>query len=170
MSNKETLPSYNLEEVEQLAHILDRFGLTRIDCSCDNAHIVLEKTPVSPVVYTVGTEGNSTATPNQAHPGIPATQTINETAGSMQNTGSQPADAKTVVPAPLVGVAYRSQEPGAEPFVKVGDEVVAGTVLCLIEAMKMFNEVKAPVSGKITNIHFEDAKLVEFGAPLFSLD
>ena len=75
-----------------------------------------------------------------------------------------------MISAPLVGIAYRAKEPGATPFVTVGDTVEEGAVLCLIEAMKMFNEIKAPAAGTVTGIHFEDAKLVEYGAPLISLD
>lgn len=71
------------------------------------------------------------------------------------------------VTAPLVGLAYRSKEPGATPFVEVGDEVAQGEVLCLIEAMKLFNEVKAPRAGTISKVLFKDGDLIEYGAPLF---
>ena len=94
-------------------------------------------------------------------------------ATSTAPTASTASDAAAadfaLVKAPLVGLAYRSREPGAAPFVEVGDGVEEGTVLCLIEAMKMFNEVKADRSGTITEIHFKDTELVEFGAPLFTL-
>jgi acetyl-CoA carboxylase biotin carboxyl carrier protein len=74
-----------------------------------------------------------------------------------------------LVKAPLLGVAYRSREPGAAPFVEVGDTVEQGATLCLVEAMKMFNEIVSPVSGIISEIHVVDGELVEHGAPLFSL-
>ncbi len=74
------------------------------------------------------------------------------------------------IDAPLVGVAYRAKEPGAAPYVEIGSQVEEGTVLCLIEAMKMFNEVKAPCSGTVCDIFITDGELVEFGAPLFLID
>ena len=76
----------------------------------------------------------------------------------------------TIVSAPLVGIAYRAKEPGQPAFAEVGDTVKIGETLCLIEAMKMFSEVTAPMDGIIKAIHFEDATLVEHGAPLFSLE
>jgi len=69
----------------------------------------------------------------------------------------------------LVGIAYRSKDPQSQPFVALGDAVQEGTTLCLIEAMKLFNEVKSTISGTIVGIHFGDAELVEHGAPLFSI-
>jgi pyruvate/2-oxoglutarate dehydrogenase complex dihydrolipoamide acyltransferase (E2) component len=80
------------------------------------------------------------------------------------------SDAATVtVAAPLVGVVYRSREPSAAPFVACGQQVAEGEVLCLIEAMKLFNEVLAPCAGTIGAILFEDGMLAEYGAPLFSI-
>lgn len=74
------------------------------------------------------------------------------------------------VKSPIVGVAYKSPKPGAEPFVDIGQEVTAGQVLCIIEAMKMFNEIRAEKGGIISEILFEDGKLVEFGMPLFKIE
>lgn len=74
-----------------------------------------------------------------------------------------------LITAPLVGLAYRAKEPSVKPFVALGDKVKEGSTLCLIEAMKMFNEIKATHAGTISKIHFVDGELVEFGAPLFSI-
>jgi acetyl-CoA carboxylase biotin carboxyl carrier protein len=75
-----------------------------------------------------------------------------------------------VVRAPLVGVAWRRSEPDAKALAAEGDYVRKGDALCLIEAMKMFSEIAAPVDGRVARIHFEDGALVEFGAPLVSID
>ena len=74
------------------------------------------------------------------------------------------------VESPMVGVFYRQSEPGTPPFVEVGDVVTSGQTLCLLEAMKLFNELKADTAGRVTAIHAENGKPVEFGQLLFELE
>ncbi len=74
------------------------------------------------------------------------------------------------VEAPMVGTFYRAPAPGAEPYVKEGDLVHKGTVLCIIEAMKLMNEIEAEVSGRIVRILLENGQPVEFGQTLFLLE
>jgi oxaloacetate decarboxylase alpha subunit len=74
------------------------------------------------------------------------------------------------VESPMVGVFYRSPEPGSAPFVEVGDVVAAGQTLCMLEAMKLFNELKAEMDGRVRAIHVENAQPVEFGQLLFELE
>jgi oxaloacetate decarboxylase alpha subunit len=70
----------------------------------------------------------------------------------------------------MVGTFYRSAQPGSPPFVEVGDIVAAGQTLCILEAMKLMNEVKADVEGVVRGIHAENAAPVEFGQLLFELE
>ncbi len=70
----------------------------------------------------------------------------------------------------MVGTFYRSPSPGAEPYVSVGSEVEADTVVCIIEAMKVMNEIKAEVSGRIVEILVEDVEPVEYGQVLFLVE
>lgn len=74
------------------------------------------------------------------------------------------------VPAPSLGTFYRAPKPGEAPFVAVGSRVVAGDPLCLVEVMKLFTTVNAPIGGTVVAIHAEDGDLVEFGQPLLSID
>jgi acetyl-CoA carboxylase biotin carboxyl carrier protein len=74
------------------------------------------------------------------------------------------------VESPMVGVFYRSPEPGKPAFVEVGDAVAPGQTLCLLEAMKLFNELKADSAGRVVAIHAENGKPVEFGQLLFELE
>ena len=67
----------------------------------------------------------------------------------------------------MVGTFYRSASPEAEPFVKVGDQVNVGDTLCIIEAMKMMNQIESEVSGKVVSVELENGQAVEFGQPLF---
>jgi acetyl-CoA carboxylase biotin carboxyl carrier protein len=81
-----------------------------------------------------------------------------------------PANGLIRVEAPMVGVFYRAPEPGAEPFVEVGDTVGPGQTLCVLEAMKLFNELKADGPGIVRAVHAENAQPVEFGQLLFELE
>jgi acetyl-CoA carboxylase biotin carboxyl carrier protein len=75
----------------------------------------------------------------------------------------------TVVKSPIVGTFYRTPDPNAPPFVSVGDRVRVGQVLCIIEAMKLMNEIEAEVAGEIVKIHHESGQPVQYGEPLFTL-
>ncbi|MDO4753779.1 MAG: acetyl-CoA carboxylase biotin carboxyl carrier protein [Bacillota bacterium] len=74
------------------------------------------------------------------------------------------------VKSPIVGVFYAAKEPGAAPFVKEGDRVEKGQVLCILESMKMLNEVKSPIAGKVVKVCSSNESLVEFGQVLFLLE
>ncbi len=74
------------------------------------------------------------------------------------------------VESPMVGTFYRAPQPGAPPFVEVGDVVAPGQTLCILEAMKLMNEVKADVEGVVRGVHAENAAPVEFGQLLFELE
>ncbi|CEH32177.1 acetyl-CoA carboxylase [Aneurinibacillus migulanus] len=71
------------------------------------------------------------------------------------------------ITSPMVGTFYQSSEPGAAAYVKVGDKVKNDSVVCIVEAMKLFNEIEAEVSGEIVKVLVEDGQLVEYGQPLF---
>lgn len=80
------------------------------------------------------------------------------------------AESGHVVKSPMVGTFYRAPEPGAEPYAKVGSRISAGQTLCIIEAMKIMNELEAEVSGTIREVLVEDAQPVEFGQVLFRVE
>ncbi|HET6838860.1 MAG TPA: acetyl-CoA carboxylase biotin carboxyl carrier protein [Bradyrhizobium sp.] len=75
-----------------------------------------------------------------------------------------------VVPSPMVGTAYRASEPGARPFIEVGNKVSAGQTLLIIEAMKTMNQIPSPRAGTVTQILVEDGQPVEFGEPLVIIE
>lgn len=74
------------------------------------------------------------------------------------------------VKSPMVGTFYKASAPGAKPFVEIGQEISAGSTICIIEAMKMLNQIEADVSGKVTAILVENGQPVEFGQPLFIIE
>ena len=80
------------------------------------------------------------------------------------------ANGARTIEAPMLGTFYRAEAPGATPFVEVGSEVEPGTVVCLIEVMKMMNSIQAGVAGTIVEVCAENAQLVEYGDPLFRVE
>lgn len=74
-----------------------------------------------------------------------------------------------MIPSPIVGTFYRSASPNSDPFVKIGSRVEADTVVCIIEAMKLMNEIQAETSGEIAKIYVENGQPVEYGQPLFGI-
>jgi acetyl-CoA carboxylase biotin carboxyl carrier protein len=97
------------------------------------------------------------------------------TAAAAQVSGTIPADGEDAdgghtVKSPMVGTFYRAATPGGKPLVEVGSEVKAGEPLCIIEAMKIMNEIEADVGGSITKVLAENGQAVEFGQPLFVID
>ncbi len=80
-----------------------------------------------------------------------------------------PAETGTLVKSPIVGTFYRAADPNSPPFVSVGDRVKVGQVLCIIEAMKLMNEIEAEVAGEIAKVHPENGQPVQYGDPLFTV-
>jgi acetyl-CoA carboxylase biotin carboxyl carrier protein len=78
-------------------------------------------------------------------------------------------EALSVVACPIVGTFYRAPDPNSPPYVSVGDRVRVGQVLCIVEAMKLMNEIEAEIAGVIAKIHQENGQPVQYGAPLFSI-
>ncbi len=74
-----------------------------------------------------------------------------------------------MIPSPIVGTFYRSASPNADPFVKIGSRVEPDSVVCIIEAMKLMNEIQAEISGEVVNIYVENGQPVEYGQPLFGI-
>ena len=82
---------------------------------------------------------------------------------------AEPAENGTLVKSPIVGTFYRAADPNSPPFVSVGDRVKVGQVLCIIEAMKLMNEIEAEVAGEVVKIHPENGQPVQYGDPLFTV-
>ena len=87
----------------------------------------------------------------------------------MPGRRAKPAADGTLVKSPIVGTFYRSPDPNSPPFVSVGDRVKVGQVLCIIEAMKLMNEIEAEVAGEVVKVHHENGQPVQYGEPLFTV-
>lgn len=156
-----------LPDVEQLALLFDKHSLTRLEYEHDDYRVVLERTvPASSALCASQSEMQPTLCASQNEP--QALSSAQQPVPQSTTTDSR-AENITVVRAPIVGITYSSREPGAPAFVSAGIHVNIGDVLCLVEAMKMFNEIKAPVAGTVQEIHFENGAFVEHGAALVSI-
>jgi acetyl-CoA carboxylase biotin carboxyl carrier protein len=147
--------------VRELAAILNDTGLSEIEVEHGELRLRLART------LTVAA---APAAPVQiAHPAPPApaaTPAPAASAPSATDMSKHPG----AVPSPMVGTAYLAAEPGAAPFIKVGDTVNQGQTILVVEAMKTFNPIPAPRAGKVTAILVADAQPVEFGEPLVILE
>ena len=143
---------------------------TLIDLVSDSNVSELEITEAEGKVRIVKSPGATMMMqqPVMAVAGVPATPPIT---GAMSATELTPvAEAIHAVKSPMVGTFYRSASPGAKPFVEVGDIVKEGDTICIIEAMKILNEIESDKSGVVRKILCENGQAVEYGQPLFLID
>jgi acetyl-CoA carboxylase biotin carboxyl carrier protein len=162
MANSPKAPADPIDArlVRRLADILTETGLSEIEVEHAGLKIRVAKTlavAAAPAVYAA--PAAHVAAPAAAH--APAAHA--EAAAPAQVRGD-------AVKSPMVGTVYLQPEPGAEPFVKVGDTVSAGQTLLIIEAMKTMNPIPAPKGGKIAAVLVEDGQPVEFGEPLVAIE
>ena len=141
-----------------LAEIADRFDLTSVSVKEDGFEIEINR------------EKKTAATP-QISPAYSLESTAAAVPADIKAAGGNDAetDDATEIKAPMVGVFYSSPRPGDPPYVKAGDSVAKGDVLCIIEAMKIMNEIKAEKSGRIIEVCCKNAELVEYGQTIFKI-
>ncbi|HSO30773.1 MAG TPA: biotin/lipoyl-containing protein [Candidatus Sulfomarinibacteraceae bacterium] len=145
--------------VDRMAALLERSELTELEVQVGGTGLVLRK----PVAIA--------APAAAASPGSPALAGAESGAAGPATSAPPPASAaRPSVKAPLTGIWYGSPSPGTAPYVAVGGEVAAGQVIGLIEAMKLFNEIKSDLSGRVARVHAEDGKLVKARQPLIEVD
>jgi acetyl-CoA carboxylase biotin carboxyl carrier protein len=149
----------NIKEIKEMINLMNENGLTELEVEKDDMRIRLKKTASgvegveSPAVYTVQGAAASGVKPQSA----------------------QEAEEKSVVKtveikSPMVGTFYRAPNPEAPSYVEIGQVIEPGQVICIIEAMKLMNEIKSEIRGKILEILVDNAEPVEFGQSLFLID
>lgn len=146
--------------IEKLAELLQRTGLTEIELSEGEARIRVAKQP-APIA------ANATVQPAVALAPEPVAQPA---APAPAAPAAADADHPGAVRAPMVGTAYLTPEPGADPFVSVGNQVQEGQTLLIVEAMKVMNPIRAPRSGRIASIMITNGDPVEFDELLLIID
>lgn len=148
----------NIKEIKEMLNLMNENGLVELEIEKDGMRIRLKKL--------------TTQTQTPGGPIIIERQKIHE--------GHQPKDANETVEkiasntveikAPMVGTFYRSPAPEAPPFAEVGQVIEPGQIICIIEAMKLMNEIKSEIKGKIVEVIVDNAEPVEFGQPLFLIE
>jgi acetyl-CoA carboxylase biotin carboxyl carrier protein len=153
------------QEIQELIDFISKSGLAEVKIETDEFKLSIKKN--SEVVQAKQVEYSAPApTPAAAAPAAP-TSPVEAPAPAAQGSD----DSKYIeVKSPMIGTFYRTANPDADPFVSVGDSIKAGQTLCIIEAMKLFNEIESEVSGKIVKILVENATPVEYDQPLFLVD
>ena len=150
--------------VDRMAALLERSELTELEVQVGGTGLVLRKpVAIPPPVAAAG----SGATGTSGAPG-PAGSDASEAGSAAAAPPAAPS--RPSVKAPLTGIWYGSPSPGTAPYVTVGGEVAAGQVIGLIEAMKLFNEIKSDKAGRVMKINAEDGKLVRAKQPLIEVD
>jgi acetyl-CoA carboxylase biotin carboxyl carrier protein len=143
-----------LEEVERLVDLLRESGVGEIRVRRGETEITVKALPEAP-----------TSAPQQ---GAEA-RAAEAVAEAVESAASPEMNGLHAVRSPVVGTFYRAPAPGEDPYVEVGDTVVAGQVVCIVEAMKLMNEIVADVSGEVVEVLAENARGVEYDQPLLYL-
>ncbi len=149
--------SFNLDELRELADLVSEHGFTDFEFENENIRVRLSK--ANPVSYA--------PVPTQTVVAPPAAVAASPAEATPLSTAA--ADDLFKITSPIVGTFYRSAGPDKDPYVKVGSHVTPETVVCIVEAMKLMNEIQAETSGEVVEIFVENGQPVEFGQPLFGI-
>ncbi|MBC3538197.1 acetyl-CoA carboxylase biotin carboxyl carrier protein [Rufibacter sediminis] len=157
------------KEIQELIDFIAKSGLNKVDIETEEFKISVEREASQKVKFV---QGASPAAP-AALPAAPAAPALPQ-APAAPAAPAQPAADDTskyvTIKAPMIGTLYRSANPESPAFVNVGDEVQKGQVICIIEAMKLFNEIESEISGRIVKVLVDNSSPVEYDQPLFLVD
>ena len=152
----------DIRKVKKLIELLEESGIAEIEISEGEESVRISR-------YPQGGAAPITLAPPQVIAAAPAAPSA-EPAAAPAEAEAEPLGKGTHVEAPMVGTFYSSPSPGAKPFVEIGQQVNAGDTLCIIEAMKMLNQIEADKSGVVQARLVENGQPVEFGQALFVID
>jgi acetyl-CoA carboxylase biotin carboxyl carrier protein len=154
---------FDVERIRRLVRLMEEHDLSEIDLRQEDERINLKRGAAAPPAY---------AQPIYQPPAAPAVSSGESQGAQGGGSGGAAADGPNIVTikSPMVGTFYDRPNPESEAFVKVGSSVGTDTTICIIEAMKVFNEIPAETSGKIVAVLVENEQSVEFGKPLFKID
>jgi acetyl-CoA carboxylase biotin carboxyl carrier protein len=153
-------PSFNMDEIRELADLVDEYGFTDFEFENENIRVRLSKMTAAPMMQA--------PSPVQHAAVAPASSPAKAEAGASAPAASPDEDLFKIT-SPIVGTFYRSPGPDKEAYVKEGSTVSPDTVVCIVEAMKLMNEIQAETSGEVVKIYVENGQPVEYGQPLFGI-
>ena len=146
------------KDIQELIDLLKKNNLTELELERDGLRIRVR--------YEIGAKTITTTVADQGTSGSTAVSHLPAAAG----TQTEDTTGMITIASPIVGTFYRSPSPDADPYVEEGDYVKKGQVLCIVEAMKLMNEIESEVDGRVTKILAESTKPVEYGQALFLVD
>ena len=148
----------DLRKLKTLIDLVSESNISELEITEADGKVRIVKAEPAAAMHALPAAGSAPATPASAvAPAAPVAV-------------AAPIDPGHPVKSPMVGTLYRSANPGSKAFVEVGDEIKEGAPICIIEAMKIMNEIEADRSGKVTRILCENGQAVEFGQPLFIIE
>lgn len=151
---------FDLERLRSLIELMQEYDLREVDLKQDKQHIRLSRGGIA-----------GSAPEVSIAPSMPLAAAPRESAPPAPTPVAAASSANVVtIDSPMVGTFYLRPNPEAESFVKVGDHIGPETVVCIIEAMKVFNEIQAEISGKVVAILANNEESVDFGRPLFKIE
>lgn len=166
----------DLNEIQSLIKFVSKSGVSEVELETKDFKINIKTTAASSSVERVPVA----PIPAYVAPPMLAAAPVAPVAPAAVTTAAAPAESKPAavendskyitIKSPMIGTFYRSANPESDPFVSVGTAVAPGKVICIIEAMKLFNEIECEVSGKIVKVLADDASPVEYDQPLFLVD
>lgn len=151
----------NLKDIEKIVKIMDDHGLSQFKLEQDDTKLEMKK---SGDLDFEAIQRLMASAPAHIYSAPPQQAAAEAPAG--EPAAGLPAGVEEIT-SPMVGTFYVAEKPDAEPFVKVGDRVEAETTVCMVEAMKVFNEIKAEISGEIVEVLVDNGTPVQYGEPLF---
>jgi acetyl-CoA carboxylase biotin carboxyl carrier protein len=147
----------DIRKVKKLIELLEESGISEIEISEGEESVRISRYPKTGTATAAGQAGAPAAPPAPAGSALPAAPAASPVRGQQ-------------VTAPMVGTFYSGPAPGAKPFVEIGTEVKPGDTLCVIEAMKMMNQIESEFAGRIVSVLVENGSPVEFGQTLFVIE
>jgi acetyl-CoA carboxylase biotin carboxyl carrier protein len=161
--------SVNMEELRELIALLRDNGLAELELENEGFRVRLRRESSAPAPsYAAEAPQHAPAPAPVAPAPAPAPSGPTHPGTHASTEASQDQDLH-IIPSPIVGTFYRSPSPSADPFVKIGSNVEPESVVCIIEAMKLMNEIQAETSGEVVKIYVENGQPVEYGQPLFGI-
>lgn len=154
-----------LKEIQALIKFVANQGVDAVDIEKEDFKLSIKKNAGVTTVVSATPQAVSTPTPSLP-PAAPKEEAQTPAAPAEEASNSNLIEIKS----PMIGTFYRAANPESDNFVNIGDEVTSGKVVCIIEAMKLFNEIESEVSGKIVKVLVENATPVEYDQPLFLVE
>jgi acetyl-CoA carboxylase biotin carboxyl carrier protein len=167
-----SVPGVDLGQLERLLSFMSEHGLEEFEYAHGDLRIRLKKAiPQGSAVPVLALPAAQPASTQGVLPQASANapQAPAQAASAPAPPAPAPAADEHIVKSPIVGTFYAGPSPDAGPFVRVGDSVEAGQTVCIIEAMKLMNEIEADISGEVARVMVENGQPVEYGEPLFAL-